>query len=214
MTKTLPEGKHSLNEICNKLRHETLEPAKKESEALIAQAHVKADSILRQAEAHADKIIAEARTKADKERYVFQTNLEQAAKQTLETLRQKIEHDLFQPHVAEVVEKGSSDPKLLASLVEKVGLAIEKEGLDTELQLVLPKVLSADEFAKNLSKGMLEKLGEKGITIGDFAGGIQIRLVNKKMMLDLTADTLTHLLLQYVRKDFRDLFFKKQNETR
>lgn len=212
MSKTLPEGKHSLKEICTKLRQDTLEPAKKESEDLIAQAHAKADSILRQAEAHGEKIIAEARAKAEKERYVFQASLEQASKQVLESLRQKIEHELFQPHLAETVEKNTSDPKTLASLVDKIGQAVEKEGLDTNLQVIIPKTVPADEFAKFLSKGLLEKLGKEGIIQGSFAGGVQVRLVDRKLVLDLSADTLTQLLSQYVRKDFRDLFFKKEKQ--
>jgi len=59
-----------------------------------------------------------------------------------------------------------------------------------------------------LTHQVLNRLREKSVVLNGFDGGIQVKLHEQKMTLDLTDEALIELLQRYLRKDFRDLLFK------
>lgn len=208
MEKTLEKGEDKIQKICDALRRETLEPAKQEAEKIIEEARARAEQIVNEAQAQAEKLHENAREAIEQERNVFHSSLEQAGKQGLEELRQAIEHKLFHDELQKVIEENSSDPKVIAKLISSIVQAIEKEGITTELSAVIPQAVSAEEINRLLGEGILKKLKEESVTFGEFVGGAQVKLHNKKMTIDITDRALMELLSSYVRKDFRKLLFK------
>lgn len=206
--KTLEKGQDKIKKICSVLRDETLEPAKKEAEEIISDGKRQAEEIIAEAEKQAKKIIDNARAAIEQERNVFNSTLEQAAKQSVEALRQSIERRFFNEHLQSVIEKNASSADLVAKLITAIVHALEKDGLAADLTALVPSALSPKEINELLLKDVLKTLKENTVGVGGFAAGAQVRLDNKKMTIDITEQSLKELLAGYVvRKDFRKMIF-------
>lgn len=193
--------------ICDIIKEETLEPAKQEADKIIASAKERAQAIIDEAEKQAERVHGEVRETIEQERNIFHSSLTQASKQTITQLKQQIEKKLFNQTIQEQVEKHPDEGKLAAKLVEAVVKAIDKEGISADLSVAIAKTLSAKEVNALLGDEILKKLREKSVTLGDFASGIQVKLHDKRMTLDMSDKVLTELIAQYVRKDFRKWIF-------
>lgn len=205
--KTIDTSKDKVRKICDTLRKETLEPAIAEGEKIVIEAREKADKILKDAREQAERLHATARAEIEQERNVFNSSLAQAAKQSLEMLKQDIEAKLFNNELDEAVKRESSKVDVIAALIGAIVKAIEHEGIDADLEAIIPKSVSAKEVSSKLAENVLNKLKERGISIGDFDGGAQIKLIGKKVTIDITDSTLKELIASFARKDFRKMIF-------
>lgn len=205
--RSLEKGQDKIQHICDKLRHATLEPAEKEAQRIIEEAQKKAEAIKADGERHVEQLIKQARGQIEQERNVFHSALQQAAKQTVEGLRQEIEHKLFNDELQYILEKQMGDPKIIAELINGIVKAIEKEGLTTDLTAVIPRLVSTDDINDLLIENVRKRLKGKSLELGGFAGGVQVKLIGKKMTIDLTDQAIKELLANYMRKDFRQLIF-------
>lgn len=207
--RTLEKGSDKIATICQTLRKDALEPAQKESEALLHHAREKSEAILHEARQEAERIVAEKRAEMQKEKASFLSSLAQASNQTIATLKQEIEQKLFQQTLSQVIQKGSSSPVVVAELIKAIIAALKKEGLAANLQAIVPKQVSKESVNQELGGDILETLTKGSVEIGTISGGAQVRLEGKRMMLDISDQALKELLSQYVRKDFRSLLFNK-----
>jgi V/A-type H+/Na+-transporting ATPase subunit E len=196
-----------IKQICDSLRRETLEPAKQEAEQIVQEARGKAEQIIAEAEEQAKRLQAHARADIEQEKNVFQSSLAQAAKQSLEALRQDIETKLFNEELNDVIQQVSAKPSVVADLIKVIIQAIEKEGVEVNFDAVIPKKVSAEEVSALLGDQIMKKLEGNKVSIGHFNGGVQVKLVGKKMTIDITDSTLKELMSGYVRKDFRKMIF-------
>ncbi|MFQ5730001.1 MAG: V-type ATP synthase subunit E, partial [Waddliaceae bacterium] len=194
MEKTLEKGEDKIQQICDALRKETLMPAKQEAEKLVEEGKRRAEQVVKEAHAQADKILAKARETIDQERNVFHSSLEQAGKQSLQELRQVIENKLFHQELQKIVNEQSSDPKVIAKLIASIIEAIEREGISTKLSAVVPEAVSTEEVNRLLGERIVKKLSEKSVSLGEFVGGAQVKLLDKKMTIDITDDAVMELL--------------------
>jgi V/A-type H+-transporting ATPase subunit E len=205
--KGIETGKDKVKKICDVLRRETLEPAMEEAEQIASSARGKAEEIISAARAEAEALLVEAKKEIAKERNVFQSSLGQACKQALESLKQNIESKLLDQELAKQITKQTQDPRLLAELITAMVKGIEKDGLDTSLSAHIPASVSPRAVNQLLAQGVLEKLKEKSVLVGNLTGGIEITLPNEKMTIDLSDKALKELVAQYIRKDFREMIF-------
>ena len=72
---------------------------------------------------------------------------------------------------------------------------------------MIPQKVSAQEVNALLLTHVAQKLKDHPIEVGNFSGGVQVKLVGKKMTLDLTDQALKELLANFARKDFRQTIF-------
>lgn len=207
--KSLKNGNERVKEICDVLRRETIEPAKEEGQRLIEAAKGEAARILAEAKAEAERLESEARKRIDQEKAVCQSSLEQSCKQALERLRQDIEQKLFNQEVNALLKSGTSGPMLVAKLVTSMVQAIEKEGISSDFSVILPKTVPANEVMEVLGENISKKLRTNEVEVGHFNGGAKVKLRDKKMTIDISDEALKELLSTYVRKDFREMIFKK-----
>jgi len=205
--RSLENGQDKIQKICDKLRHETLEPAEKEAQHILEEAKKKAEAIKAEAERHVEQMIKQARGQIEQERNVFHSALQQAAKQTVEGLRQEIEHKLFNEELQHLLEKEMADPKIVAELINGIVKALERDGLSTDLSIVIPRAVSVEDVNSLMIENVRKRLKGKPLDVGGFAGGAQVKLIGKKMTIDLTDQAVRELLGNYMRKDFRKLIF-------
>jgi V/A-type H+/Na+-transporting ATPase subunit E len=205
--KSLEQGSQKIKNICDLLKEESIKPAKQESEKIIADAQERAKQIIQEAETQAQTLHDEARNQIEQERNVFQSALEQAAKQSLDALRQEVEHKVLNQGMQSILEQQTSQPEIIAKLIQAIVEAIQKEGISADFSVVIPQKVSAKEVNALIGQDVLSKLKEKSVILGPFAGGAQVKMHDKRITIDITDASLKDLMLNYVRKDFRKLFF-------
>ena len=193
--------------ICEKIRNETLDPAKEEANNIVALAKRDAELILGQARREAEKLQDELKKSLEEEKLIFESSLQQASKQTLEQLKVKIEQTLFNPQLGTWVQEQLGSAKDHAKLIEVLVEAIGKEGTHAELSVLVPQKFSADTITAHLSEKVLDRLKDHTVQLADLPAGVQIRLMGKNMVLDLSASALEEIIASFVRKDFRKVFF-------
>lgn len=206
--RTLEKGQEKINKICSILRQETLEPAKKQAEEIIEEGRKQAEQIIIEAQKNADGLTAAAKANIEQERNVFNSSLQQAAKQSLESLRQEIENSFFNEHLQTLIAKEGSNPDIIAKLVNAIVKALEKDGLSSDISAVVSSAIDPQEINTLLLKEVLNSLKEKGVLGGNFTSGTQVKINNKNITIDITDEALKELLSNYVvRKDFRKMIF-------
>jgi len=208
--KTLEKGQEKIQKICDSLRRETLEPAKREAERIVEDAKAEARNIVREAEEQAERLNATVRAEIDQERNVFKSSLLQAAKQSLESLRQDIERKLFRGGLEELVERETEKGHVVARLVEAIVKAVEKEGVKSDLEALVPKTVKPEEVNALLGGEILKRLKKGSVEVGEFAGGCKVKLLDRKMTLEVTDAVLKELLASFARKDFRKTIFETE----
>lgn len=205
--KTLEKGQDKIQKIIEELRKDTLEPAHKEADRIIAEAQARAQELLRSADKKAEDLLEQARQTIEQEQNIFQSSLSQGVKQSIEALRQEIEHRLFDDQLSESIKKETSNPAIIAKIVEVLIVAIQKDGVSADFTAIIPKQVSAQEVNAHLTKEILQKLREHTVVVGNFEGGAKIKLNDRRLTIDISDVALKELLSRYVRKDFRHLVF-------
>jgi V/A-type H+-transporting ATPase subunit E len=207
----LDTGKDKIKKICEILKNESLQPAKEEAQKILEVAEQEARNIIRDAEAKADSILQASKAKMAKERELFENSIQQAFHQGVESLRQEIENKLFNSGLAQWVNTQTADPQLAAQLITAIVNAIEKEGTSADLSALVPATVPAEKVNALLLQNILDKLREKSVVVGDFLGGVQLKLHDRNMTLDLSDAALKELIGRYVRKDFREILFRQND---
>ncbi len=205
--KSVDTGKEKVKKICEVLRKETLDPAKKEGDQIIAKARVDAEKIIEDAKRDASRIQTDAKKKIEEEWNVFQASMSLAAKKSISTLKQEVGKKLFNPELGQLIAEKMKDPKVVAGLIESIVSGIEKEGISGDLKAIISSAVSVDAVNKELAKGIIEKLKSKSVEIGGIEGGAQVKIVDQNLTIDMSDDALKALLASFVRDDFQALIF-------
>lgn len=205
--KMLEKGKEKIQEICNVLRQETLEPAKEEAELIIENAKIEAEAIIAEAQKKAANMGIEAKASIQREREIFHSSLKEASKLSMEALKQEIEQKLFHQNLSLIVSEKTADPKIIESLISALVGAIQKEGLSADFSAIIPKEVDPAKVNELLKENILKALNEKGVVLGSFKGGAKLKLHDKKLTIDISDEAITQLLETHLRKDFRKWLF-------
>ena len=205
--KGLETGKDKVKKICEVLKKETLEPAKREAEEILQKAHEQAQKIVSEAQAKAQEIEKEAKMDIERQRNVFQSSLNQACKQSLEFLKQEIESNLFNKSLSQVITKHTQDPKVLAELITAVVKAIEKDGLNSDISAYISASVPVSSVNAVLIKDILDRLKEHSVVVGNLQGGACVKLHKENITLDVSDAAIKDLVANYIRKDFRKMLF-------
>jgi len=202
----LETGKGKIQQICDLIKQETIEPAQQQASEILENAHLQADKILEEAGAKVKEIEKKSEQQREQKEKSFQASLSLAAKQAIANLKQQIEGKLFHKNLQQEIAKAALDSNLVAKMIEK--LVESLEGQDQDMQLLLPKAINKKELASHLAAKGLSSLAERAETLDDIKGGAQLKLVKDQLTLDMSDKALQDLLGSYVRKEFRAFFFE------
>ena len=206
-------GSEKVKKICEVLRKETLEPAKRQAEEIVLEAEKRAEALLEEAKKNIERMHIEAREEIDRRKNIFQSSLHQACKQTLDTLKQSIEEKLLNQQLAKIITQNTVSTEVITQLISSVIKAIEKEGIDAQVSAYIPAAVSVSAVNGLLGKTFLDRLKEKSVLIGPMSGGIEIKLHDNAISIDISDVVLKELVASYIRKDFRDMFFANAELT-
>ncbi len=205
---TLEKGKQKLNEICEILRKETLEPAGKEAESILDKAKKQALKIVEDARGEASALLKKAEETIEKEKSIFQTSLDLAAKKSFEKLRGEIETQLFREGLEPLTDRAASDAHVMADVINALIDVLKKEGLRGNLALSLGERVNPKEMAERLTKDVLDLIKDQPFEVASFKGGAVLNLKDKKLSIDISDVALKELFGSYLREDFRKILFK------
>lgn len=206
--KSLETGKDKIQKICDAIRKETIDPAQQEAREIVENAHLQAAEIARKAKEKADLLKEQAQKEIEEKWRAFQSSLHLAAKQGVETIKQKIEQELFNKELVTVVHREMSQPDLIAQLIQGFVRSLEEQGVEDDFQVVIPQEISPRSINVLLTDAILKRLKERSVQIGDFHGGAQIRLKERHITIDISEEVVRELIARYIRRDFRELIFQ------
>lgn len=197
-----------LKQICDALRIETLKPAEEEAEVIVCNAKEQAKRIIQDAKEQAKEIILSAEDQASHKIKQGEAALALAGKRTLESLKQAVENTIFREALAEWLEQITIDPEFVAKFMEAMISAVEGQGITGSLSAYIGKHVSPRNVNELLGKSVTAKLRKKSLVIGNFSGGVQLKVEDKDWVLDLSSEALLELFLRYLQKDFREMIFQ------
>lgn len=200
-------GEDKIQKICDFIRNETLDPAREQAKEIVENAHIQADEIIKKAHKEKERLINVAKKEIQREKKVFDSSLNLAVRQALEELKQKIEKELFNKNLKNEIIKTTKDPKIIADLINTLIKIIEKNGIDVDISAYIPKDVDIKAINSHLLKEVVDKLKEKELVIGDFEGGIKLKLHDMQITIDISDKALKRLVSDYIRSDFRNLIF-------
>ena len=204
----LDSGQDKVKKICEALRKETLDPAKKEAKSIVDRAIEEAERIVQRAKSDANAIYEENQKKMQQEKNVLQSSLNLACKQSIEALRQEIEENLFNKEFAKQFKQQASSEEVVSMFVNVVVQAIEKEGLDAEIEAYLPKHLSKESISKRLASDVAARLGQSSLIVGSKEASSEIKLKNDHLTVEMSDETLLSLFSNFLREEFRGMLFE------
>jgi V/A-type H+/Na+-transporting ATPase subunit E len=204
----LDSGKDKVKKICDTLKRQTLEPAKQEAKGIVDQAMKEAERILKRAKEEAKELYEEQKKKISQEKKAFQSSLNLASKQAIEVLRQEIEENLFNKQIAQFFTKATIKEDVVAQFISVIVDLLKKEGVEGNLEAMIPRVLSRNAVTEKLAAGVLEKLKENEVILSDLTGGAKVKVVDRHLILEMTDQSLTTLFSRFIRDDFRALLFE------
>ncbi len=206
--KGLDSGKNKIQKICDALRSETLEPAKQEAREIIENAHLQAADLMREAKEKMQGMLEATEQEIEQKRKTFQSSLQLACRQEIEWLKQKIEGKIFFQGLSDYIVKEMADPQLIAKLIDSSIKLLQDRGIEEDISVVIPQTISPRAINCLLVKSFLERLHEQSVVLGDFDGGIQIKLRDRQITIDISDRVVRELIANFIRKDFRDLIFQ------
>jgi V/A-type H+/Na+-transporting ATPase subunit E len=206
---SLDTGKDKIKKICDVLVREALDPAKEEAQKILQEAKERASQLLEEAREKADAIVKEGYQRVETQKKVMEHSLNQACSQTVESLKQKIESQLFSDGLVPTVEKMTDDPQWMGTLSKALVEAVQKEGLSSDFDLVVGKALKKEELLGTVGKAALAKLSKGDVIELDGLEGVQLKLHDKKLTFDFSKEALSELISHYIRRDFRDILFNQ-----
>ncbi|WP_201457052.1 V-type ATP synthase subunit E [Chlamydia sp. 17-3921] len=201
-------AKDKLKQICNTLRVETLKPAEEEAAIIIRNAKEQAKRIIQEAQDQAKGIVLAAEEQANHKIKQGEASLILAGKRSLEALKQAVEHKIFRESLVEWLEQVSINPEIVTKLTEALISFVENQGVFGNISVSIGKHISPRAINELLGKSVTAKLRKKGLVVGSFSGGVQLKVEEKNWVLDLSSEALLELFLRYLQKDFREMIFQ------
>ncbi|MBS0623395.1 MAG: V-type ATP synthase subunit E [Verrucomicrobia bacterium] len=205
---SLDTGKDKIKKICDILQSEALQPARQEAATLVAEAQKKAQDALEEAQQKASSIMDAAKARIEKERMLFEQSIQHAFVGVKERLRQEIERSLLHETLAIWIQKNTADALTANQLIKALIEMLHEGGIDGDFSALIPQKLKVHEVNALLGEQILNRLKEGQVIVGEFQGGVRVKLHDKKITLDLSDEAIEELLTSYISKEFRDIIFQ------
>lgn len=209
--------------LIERLKQDGVNAGKEEAAQLISEAQEKANTILNGAQAQSKSMMREAHQLIQQEKKAAEDALQLAARNMALELRQGM-IDRFSQEVSRLVHKELDDKNILRQLILLVVVdtveqlhAFKAKNIEIELP---KKVLDFDEIRKNpellqndplktLVQSLTRQMFKEGMSFqvnqDKKISGIKIRLVDEEIVLDLTEEAVSNLLMKHMQPRFRAL---------
>ncbi len=212
-----------VQDLIDRLRDEGVTSGKSEAERLMAEARVKAMEMLDSAKSEAEQILADARKEAKSIEENGEAALRLASRDVVLRVREAC-YEEFKVRLNRLVKHKLSDPKLLEQMILEIAAKARPADSGKHFRLVLPAGQVSEQDLQNELKdvqpgslaafvlGLTADLLRDGLefTVShDNDSGVKIQIVEDDVQLELTDQTITTVLLEYLVPRYRAVMQKE-----
>ena len=206
--------------LIGRLREEGVNQGRTQAAKIIENSEKEAELTIHEAKQQAEQIVNQAREEAENLKRAANQALEVAFRDTILTLKSQLTQQ-FKREVRRLVGSETEKPEILQKLIlEVVGQVREEVDRTQQVEVLLPtKVAGLEELSQHpeeLEQGILthfmrliaKDLLREGISFGvakDNKGGLQLRLVEQEVVLDLSDAAISEVILEHLQPRFRAL---------
>lgn len=207
------ETSSGVQQLIDRLHKEGVAKGRGEAEALVAAARQEATEILDQAKREADAIVAAAQQEAEHVREGGEEAIRLAGRDAILSLTEELRDD-FVRKLKGLVGHTLKDTEFLKQLILEIARRAVPEQTEGPANVVLLKEATAtgaqphDDALDELVRSLGGEALRDGLTYevaGNDTPGVRIQVVDDNLEIDLTSETLTHLLLKYLSPRFRTI---------
>ncbi len=199
-----------LQELTDRLYNDGVEKARKEAQAILADAEKRKEEILRNAEKDAASIIEKSRKDSADLQSRTESELAMAARQAEGALKQRVVNILSDNVLDESVKSALNNETLLNELIVATMSAWASEGNIPDISLVLSEEKKAD-FSQGL-KSSLKKQLENGLNIeftGRMKSGFRIESKSGSYAMSFTEKDFEEYFRSFIKDKSRSMLFKE-----
>lgn len=203
----LETANKKVQEICDQLTKETLEPAQAQAATIVEEAHQQAKALLEKARNEIEQLQKEHESQLQQKTQVHESSIRMALSQAMSALRTKITEQLFSKHLQTLLQEALAPSAVMAALVESIVQGIREKGIDSSLVASVAAGASKEEIDSALVSSVKDELRDHGVELGDFHGGVKVQLVDDNISLEITDSALKDLIMEYISEDLRNMLF-------
>lgn len=211
------QAEAGVQNLIDQLSQEGVEAGKKQSEQLVSEARQKADEIESAARSQANQIVENARKEAAALKSAGEDALRLACRDAIRDLQARV-HEGFRQRLNRLVNAELQDPELLKQILVQIAAQAVPSGVNDSLEVVLPEAIATEQdIIQKLEEGTQSHLTEfvrgligqnirEGLDIKldtDGQIGMQVRVVNRDIEIDLTEEAVADLLARHLLPRFR-----------
>lgn len=188
-----------VQELIDKLKTDGVTRGQQQAEEIIAAAREEAVSIADDARREADQVLANAKLQAQQMLDNGKQALQLASRDAILKLRESFQQEIHRKFTS-LVGQQLNDKSLLQKLILEVAGRARPEDSKDKMEVLVPSTLN--QFVQGLAADMLRE-GVSFGTVDGLHGGVRVRLSDKDVDIDLTEETVTRLLMQFLAPRFR-----------
>lgn len=208
-----------VDSLIDRLRDDGIAQGRNEAQALVIAAQKQASDIVAAAQREAESVRAKAKEEAGKLKAAGESAVALAMRDTLLSLEGEIVKE-FRNELVRLIKGLLIDPAFLQRLILEVASKAASETANKRVELLLPaEFISLEDlrrkpeeatpgtlmhFVLSLGGGMLRE-GLSFCVAEHGEAGIQVRLVDDDVRIDLTESAISELLLRHTLPRFRAL---------
>ena len=209
-----PTESSGVQQLINRLHQDGVAKGQAEANDLLSEARRQELEILDGAKREANAILAAARDEADRTRAAGEEAIRLAGRDTILKLSEELRAD-FVRKLRSLIGHTLHDTDFLRQLLLEIAQhAVSSEGQTPPNILLLRESAVGDQSEENdrlnqLVESLVGEALRDGLTfqIEDHdSPGVRVQIVDDDLEIDLTTDTLTHLLLKHLSPRFRSVF--------
>lgn len=201
-----------VQELIERLHGEGVAKGQDEAAQLVDEARRQSMKITDDARREAEQILNDARAETERIRHAGEEALRQAARDALLRLQESIREELT-VHVRKLVAHKLEDQSFLERMILEVARRSMPQDSGEHVEILLPDTAATvEELSRNpedaspgsLTQFVLGLTGDairEGLTFkpaGDHAPGIRVQIVDEDVQIDLTAESISELLMRHV----------------
>jgi len=197
-----------LQELTDRLYRDGVEKARKEAEAILADAQKQKEEIIRNAENEAASILDKGRKSSDDLRSRMESELAMAARQAEGALKQRIVNILSDNTLSDGVQSALNNETLLNELIVSTMSAWASDGKIPEISLVLSED-SNDAFSKGLKSSLKKQIAD-GLNIefnGRMKSGFRIESKDGSYAMSFTEKDFEEFFRSFIKEKSRSALF-------
>ena len=195
-----------VKEICELLRKETLEPAKREADLIIEKARNEADELIRKAKEELKRLEEVHKKELQSELQAHQGSLQVSVRQSLSALRQGVEA-LFVRELEWDIQKEMGKEEGVAKAINVIFSILERDGIGANLQTFVPEQVNIRNVVQHVAQEFQERVQKGAVPVQGIKGGALVRVEEKKFLMDLTDQAMKELLASFVIPELKEMIF-------